>query len=505
MNIIIVALMLSVASMPLVHIEPEQETPPAAIQLELVEPDWSQIGDGNYSPWVVTAEGETVWNPTKSFNNWLDTIPDEDKAWPILVDLRYKYDSFFSNNHFGFLPDVGEDFDEDGVDDWTQLSALFDQTDMKPIMDQFLEAMGKPRMGDPLLLNETDPYSRQVFERYGIEDHIENNPSMNPQLIECTFFSLGTTKQITQLSVSYLSYIAEKGEIETFAANYIIMYQGSLLTDETPYLISTLVSIASQRRLLNLLRWTLFTHGDAFTEDQLAQFDRVIADKSIDQLAVVGEQLQFHDFVRRVFYLPNLTNYTEQEQLGPPISVSYDLLPIVVRKTMALYDIPLNAAHDASKTYAFDASNTIDWSVQEDELKELDSPIEAIGRLLVDMMMPATDQAVNRVHRHRANTQAMRLAIATHRHKLRHGSFPETIEHFDRNLIDFDFIDQFVGGNMIYRLHPSIGPMIYARGYDGDDDQGRHATDLFLETMRKDGDFVYYPNPWATQEHLDDE
>ena len=502
MNIIIAALGCSLLAPSFTQATPD--TPPAPIALELVEPDWTQIGSGNYSPWVVDEGGAKVWNPSKSFNNWLATIPDEDKAWPILVDLRYKHDALFSSAYFGFLPDVGEDFDEDGVDDWKELSNLFDQTDMNPIMDQLLEAMGKPRMGYPLLL-ETDPDSRRVFERYGLEDHIENNASLNPQMIECTLQSLGTTRQITQLAVSYLSYIVGKGEIETFAADYIIMYQGSLLTDETPYLISTLVSIASQRRLLSLLRWALFTHGDGFTETQLAEFDRVIADTSINQLAVVGEQLQFHGFVRRVFNLPNLMNYTEHEQLGPPISAPYEQLPLVVRKTMALYDIPLNAAHESSKMYGFDAPSTPDWSSQGKDINELDSPIEAIGRLLVGIMMPATDQAVNRLREHRADTQAMRLAIAAHRHKLRHGSFPTSIGDFDQDLINFAFVDPFVGGNMIYRLDPEIGPMIYARGYDGDDDQGRYTQYLLLGSKEVEGDLLYYPNPWTTQEIAEDE
>ena len=491
------------SSPALAYAEPT-DSPPPPIILDLVEPDWTLLGDGNWSPWFIDEAGETVWNPTASFNAWMDTIPVEDKAWPILVDLRYKYDAFFSNNHFGFLPNVGEDFDEDGVDDWTQLSVLFDQTDMKPIMDQLLAAMSKPMMGYPLLLG-TDPYSRRVFERYGLEDHIENNPSLNPQLIECTLFSLGTTRKMTQLAVSHLSHIVEKGEIETFAANYIIMYQGSLLANETPYMISTLVSIASQSRLLDLLRWTLFTHGDVFTEDQLALFDRVITNTSINHLAVVGEQLQFHDFARRVYNIPEMVKYSANDELGDPLSTPYSQLPEMVRTILALYDMPLNGAQESSGKYHFDDPRNPKWYTQSEDFETLDFPMDPIGRLLLDVMMPAVDKAASRTHRLRADAQAMRLAIATHRHKLRHGSFPETIEHFDRDLIDFEFIDPFVGGEMIYRLDPDIGPMIYARGYDGDDDQGRHETDMFLETMKNDGDFVFYPNPWTTQEHLQDD
>ncbi|MBL4697395.1 MAG: hypothetical protein JKX70_01035 [Phycisphaerales bacterium] len=487
----------------LAYTEPT-DSPPPPIILNLIEPDWTLLDDGNWSPWFVNEDGETVWNPSASFNAWMDTIPLEDKAWPILVDLRYKYDAFFSNNHFGFLPDIGEDFDEDGVDDWTQLSVLFEQTDMKPIMGQLLVAMDKPRMGYPLLLG-TDPYSRRVFEQYGVDGYINNDDSPNPSLMSCPINSLGVIITAANLSKSYFAYLANKGEIDAFTENFIIMYRGSWLGNEQKQLISTLTVFGSQYRFLDLLRWTLFTHGGEFTEEQLVQINCVIANFTINRLSVIGDQLLFHDAARRVYNIPEMVKYSANDELGDPLSTPYDQLPEMAQTILALYDMPLNGAQESSERYHFDDPKNPKWYTQSEDFETLDFPMDPIGRLLLDVMMPAVDKAASRTHRLRADTQAMRLAIATHRHKLRHGSFPETMEHFDRDLIDFEFIDPFVGGDMLYRLDPDIGPMIYARGYDGDDDQGRHRIEMFLETMKEDGDFVFYPNPWATQEHLQDD
>jgi len=502
MNLIIAAFGCSLLAPSFAQATPD--TPPAPIALELVEPDWTQIGSGNYSPWVVDEAGNQVWNPSKSFNNWLATIPDEDKAWPILVDLRYKHDALFSNDLLRvFAEDVG-DYNENGIDDWQEVSELYASADALPIMDQIAQLMSKPSMGHPLFRG-TDPYSRRVFKQYGLEDYISEKENSNPSLMECSTEHLSITMDTTDFAVGYLSYIASQGELEAFTQYSITIYRGSLLTAEFPRLISTLVALASQRKMLELLRWALFTHGDKFTEEQLAQFDHAIAHYTVNQLKPVVEQLQFHDTARRIYNIPEMTRTASIYGFGPPLSTPYEQLPEMVRTILALYDMPLNVAHESSKMYPFDNPREPKWFAEMDKFKTLDYPMDPIGRRLLDMMMPAIGRATTAIQGHRADTQAMRLAIAAHRHKLRHGSFPTSIGDFDQDLINFAFIDPFVGGNMIYRLDPEIGPMIYARGYDGDDDQGRHERNLFLSTREKDGDFLYYPNPWTTQEIAEDE
>ncbi len=488
----------------LVQGEPADERPMPPIVLELIEPDWTPIGDGNYSPWVVDEAGNTVWNPTKSFNDWLATIPDEDKAWPILVDLRYKYDVLFSNELLGVFAEDVEDHNENGIDDWQEMSKVYASAEAPLIMDRILELMSKPHMGYPLS-DGTDSFSRRVLGQYGFDDYINPKETLNPGLLDCRFEHLSITMDMVKFTVGYLSYLAEQDEIEAFTHHSIIMYQGTLLVEDWPIIISTLVSMGSQKRLLDLLRWAIFTHGDEFTEEQLAQFDRVIADYTVNQLTVIAEKLLFHDTARRIYNIPEMTRTGSAYESGPPLSTPYEQLPEMVRTAMALYDMPLEGAQESADKYHFDNPQNPKWFTQMKDFETLDFPMDPIGRLLLGTMMPATGKAVSRVHRHRAHTQAMRLAIAAHRHKLRHSVFPATTKDFDQDLIAFEFIDPFVGGDLLYRLDPDIGPMIYARGYDGDDDHGRHERNLFLSTKEIDGDFLFYPNPWATQEHLDDE
>ncbi len=484
--------------------EPETKAPLPPTQLEYIEPDWSPIGDGNYSPWMPDEDGDPVWNPTKAYNTWIDSIPDEDKAWPILVDLRYKYDALFSNRFLWvFAEDVGEDWDEDGVDDWQQISELYASTDIKPIVERLLEALSKPHMGYTLHIG-TDPVSQEVLLRYGLDDEIENKEGANPNVFSCLKEDHGIMRRKSQFMASYLSYQVEQGNTEQFADRFAIGYRSSLLVEDWPSILSTLTAMGNQSRFLDLLRWTLYTHSDQLTDDQLVTLDRVIENSTAHQVQTISDQLEFHDIARRIYNFPEMKNWSDTDWDGPPISIHYDELPKAVRTVITLYDIVMHDAHKSSLLHQNDDTEP-KWYVEMDDFETLDYPIESIGRMLLGMMMPAVDKATSRTRRHRANAQAMRLAIAAHRHKLRHGSFPKSIEHFNQDLIGFEFIDPFVGGDLLYRLDPETGPMIYAKGYDNDDDQGRHGLDIFLETKKIDGDFLYYPNPWTTQNFPEDE
>ncbi|MFG0313273.1 MAG: hypothetical protein ACF8LL_03700, partial [Phycisphaerales bacterium] len=106
----------------------------------------------------------------------------------------------------------------------------------------------------------------------------------------------------------------------------------------------------------------------------------------------------------------------------------------------------------------------------------------------------------------RAQNQALQIYIAAYRHRLRHGQFPGALADFDDDLINFEHHDPFVRGGLVYRLDPELGPMVYARGFDNDDDHGRHNKDMrwSRNPLGVDGDYVFFPDPHRTQPHLMD-
>lgn len=71
----------------------------------LLTPDWSKITHNNWSPWITLPDGTKQWNPATSYNNWLSTIPESDKSWPIIVDVWLANLDYTLNLPTGFFPE----------------------------------------------------------------------------------------------------------------------------------------------------------------------------------------------------------------------------------------------------------------------------------------------------------------------------------------------------------------------------------------------------------------
>lgn len=96
----------------------------------------------------------------------------------------------------------------------------------------------------------------------------------------------------------------------------------------------------------------------------------------------------------------------------------------------------------------------------------------------------------------------LRVALAAHRHQLRHGQPLASLDAIDPDLLPFDPVDGFTGDRLVYRFTNGTH-LVYALGADLDDDAGRHATDPDGEpvpfisdeylTNKWDGDWVLFP------------
>ncbi len=92
------------------------------------------------------------------------------------------------------------------------------------------------------------------------------------------------------------------------------------------------------------------------------------------------------------------------------------------------------------------------------------------GPLLLNAETAAHPAKVyERTTQHEQSPIAVRLRIAAERHRLRHGSFPESIAVMDDDLLAFDPIDLFTGEPLHYVLCDR-GPRIYSSGPDRDHD-----------------------------------
>lgn len=112
-----------------------------------------------------------------------------------------------------------------------------------------------------------------------------------------------------------------------------------------------------------------------------------------------------------------------------------------------------------------------------------------------------------RLSRGEVRIGSTQLAIATHRHKARHGEYPASLDTIDRDLITADPIDVYTGDPLLYRLTES-GPLIYSAGPDRDDDGAAKETEdpswMPLDELREilathpdsiDGDIILFGTP----------
>lgn len=123
-------------------------------------------------------------------------------------------------------------------------------------------------------------------------------------------------------------------------------------------------------------------------------------------------------------------------------------------------------------------------------LRDAEAPMHQLERLAYDAVMkqyesgaaagfrytPTTQLIPGwaRIFQSRCRTQtqtnAALLAIASRRHKLRHGEFPASIDRIDPDLMNFEPIDEYSGELLLYRLAHGQ-PLIYSTGPDRIDDQ----------------------------------
>lgn len=112
-----------------------------------------------------------------------------------------------------------------------------------------------------------------------------------------------------------------------------------------------------------------------------------------------------------------------------------------------------------------------------------------------------------RLSRGEVRIASSHLAIAAHRHKAKHGAFPDSLNTLDKDLITADLIDVYTGDPLLYRLTES-GPLIYSAGPDRDDDGAAKVTEdpswMPLDELREilatdpdsiDGDIILFGTP----------
>lgn len=158
---------------PLIACQPGNEQP--------IIPDWSRVTRGNWSPWVDDVGGHT-WDPVRSFNTWVESIPEEDNAWPVVVDVYYEFQSVIRSETRGVMTD---ELDPDP--EWhrtpkhreQRIAALADPA-IQAAIERLIEASNRPHFAAGYY-EYTDPHVQRTLTRLDRVDEIVPRAGSEPK------------------------------------------------------------------------------------------------------------------------------------------------------------------------------------------------------------------------------------------------------------------------------------------------------------------------------------
>ncbi|MCA9274755.1 MAG: hypothetical protein KDA29_01900 [Phycisphaerales bacterium] len=443
--------------------------------------DWDIVTRGNWSPWYDAGDGAgTLWNPAASYNAWVAGIPEDDKAWPLMVQAYFDHQDYFDNEvyseYIGTLPTNPER--------WGMLEAYLGSTEADAILGQVMEALSKSRVGI-VWSNETDPYEHAAYlkeyqtdptDQYAFDPGpLQFDPELNYPMIDMMLPWLGKHRQLTNFVRCKAAYELERGNAEVFVSSMETLLASTELSKDLPTLISQLVENAIESVAIRTIDWGISTHRERFNEDQLARIDRAIASYVNPDYVWEGEALMFHDTIRRLcddngdLSISGVRSFQNSwgGPMGSPTSLPNNLLGDSPQRTLYVYNKMLRHASE---------QDNLDWDgthEHTDDLFEQErDKLNFISEMFLDIMLPALDRPAVVVRQLKQETIGVRLGIAAYRHQLRHGAFPESIQAIDDDLIDFEPIDVFNADQLRYTLTEN-GPLVYSVGADRVDNGGR--------------------------------
>lgn len=437
-------------------------------ELQDLTPDWTKITQGNWSPWFTDPYDPAAtkqWNPAASFNAWVDSIPEEKKAWPILVDVEYAYYDQLRNEGAGSSPLEPKE--------WALIVELLEQPEIQTIIDRLVDAFNRPYLGS-VLYHTTDDYAHASMLRYGHEDDDwDPNPIANPDLFNSLLPALGVHRNAVNLMCSSAMYQLELGNAEAFIEQITATLRSVDLNLELPVLISQLVGTAIEAKVYDTILWTLEYHPEKFTDAHLSHLANEIGDNSNETYAWEAEALLGHDTFRRMANQKGQLTTQGMANMGSPgavpSSVQDSALDTPFQRALWTYNSVLRPLENTSGLWPDDSSLA---ATSPEEF--IDQQMEALDfrvGMMMELFIPTIGQAASRHRMIIQETLALQLNIAAHRHKLRHVDFPDSVDAIDQDLLTVDPVDIMTGDPLKYQLTDD-GPIIYSVGDDRIDDLG---------------------------------
>jgi hypothetical protein len=457
------------------------------------------------------------WDPIGDHNAATAGLPPQERAYPLIAEatarLRAMPDETWGKKPGTMVPDF---IDADpGVPEWIRLVAWTDAEPVRVAMGLVREAASRPTMGAPLSVRD-DPEWVAILAAQGIETPVDPTPSpAEPLLLGTLLPHIGSVRGLAVICDAHARLAVQQRDTEALMDAIESILGLASLASEPNVLISQIVRVSLLIMASDRIGNTLVDYPDLIDDAAAARFDDLLAETVAGGWTVPDpavELIFFEDVMRRM--VDNRGVFDPQSVLlvMPAVDEPSDRSagPASTAPLAALTP-DLLASYREAQRYAEAAEQAVATPFEPYRIsqKEMDAWSEGrdsvpgrIGRLLVGLLTPKWAKAAATLRTVHQEVVAVRVALAAHRHRLRHGEPPASLEGIDPYLLAFVPIDGFTGGRLVYRW-TGEGHLVYAFGADGDDDGGRHAMDpegnavpfISDDYLRGewDGDWVMFP------------
>lgn len=472
-------------------------------------------------------------NVSKQFNDQIATIPEADRAWPVMLKVvaRLKQDPWLQaaysprecQEFLNVQLETGSDEDWTPEQRWAAVkAALAKHTETLALIR---EMASKPRLGMPVRGVMDHDLMRAMAEArpeyQPRPEEFEEYPE-NPPAIALLLPHLQHTRQCARLLKADCFVALEEGDFPRIIANLKALDGLANLSAENGFLIGQLVELAISALRAGVVNEMLAFHGSQLDPRQLASLADTLGPVSngvAEPLDFSGERLGFVDALQRMFSDDGAGNGVMVSSASRTLA-EYSGMSGAAESALDLAGAILFAADRATEQLTYDSMiglSLAQAALPQWERGSTDDFFEKVVQprrtgqsrlILCGLLLPALDKATQSGDRAGQSLDGVRVAVALHRFKLAKGAWPESLDALVPAYLASVPVDRWTGGPVLYAIKDT-GPVVYSVGYDKNDDGGRAPAEspssagqwtaldpsasVAQSPGKFDGDFVLYP------------
>lgn len=452
-------------------------------------------------------------NPVIAHNEAIESVPIEDRAYPMLARFYARYSQMELPDEYGEASIGGEGWED--VEAWVSSPA-------RQGLIGFLEIASECSVLGAPLHDYEDPIWVREMQGVGFwsEGRLTERSDGEVLLVNALLPMPGVIFQAGLVLENDARVAILHGDAQRLMRDVRIWSRLALFADEPLVLTGQIVQLQESAKIGRMIASFLHTNPELVGETQADELEEILGemvDADVFVLDLELERVMMEDILRRMIDDEGSADYVQIRDFAPVIADGDSgVLPRASLVRLEDIEPELLAAytHFVERGQARIDAIEMPWkSIRMLENEEtwsdgFTTPAGEIGKTLFPVLSVNGEKLDKAVWLYRSNLQysiGIRVALAAHRHWLRYGEPAMELSGIDEDLMGFDPVDGFTGEALKYRWVDGQ-PMVYAVGADGDDDEGKRVqtpdeptgyvviTDEYLANPR-DGDMVLYP--WA--------